>query len=227
MLPTASPADLSITGVAPVNNRRKWKQSKASSKNVGRKRKQGAAGEDTGQQNDPLELTQLAEVIEEGTADNVNMNTRNLPRLCSAQQRNKTSAFNVNEHLMFEEVHTDDEESGDMGDSNVEGAEADIHNKDINLREVLESSNKPIGDNADNIDDVKGEEFATTKAHCAVQLLGAPDGWVPPGPPQTWPGYQPKGNAPQPGNIDNPGLWSLYSFAPKYKTGKGHMWLSG
>jgi hypothetical protein len=111
---------------------------------------------------------------------------------------------------MFEEVHADNEESGNMGDSDDEGAEADIHNKDINLREVLESSNEPIGDNADNIDDVKGEEFATTKGHCAVQLLGAPDGWVPPGPPPTWPGYQPKGNASQPGNIDNPGSWSLY-----------------
>jgi hypothetical protein len=65
---------------------------------------------------------------------------------------------------------------------------------------------------------VKGEEFAPTKGHGAVQLLGAPDGWVPPGPPPTWAGYQPKGNAPQPGNIDNLGSWFLYSFAPKYKT---------
>ncbi len=120
---------------------------------------------------------------------------------------------------MFEKVHADNEESGDMGDSDDEGAEADIHHKGINLREVLETSNETIGDDADNIDNVKGEEFATTEGHCAVQLLGAPDGWVPPGPPLTWPGYQPKGNAPQPGNIDNPGLWSLYSFAPKYKTG--------
>jgi hypothetical protein len=176
VLPTASPADSSITGAVPVNNRSKWKQSKAGSKNVGRKRKQGTAAEDTGQQKDPPELTQLTEAIEEGTADNANMNTRNLPHLRSTQQRNKISASNVNEHLMFEEVHTDDEESGDMGDSDDEGAEADIHNKGLNLREVLESSNKPIGDDADNIDDVKGEEFAPTEGHCEVQLLGAPDG---------------------------------------------------
>ncbi len=77
---------------------------------------------------------------------------------------------------MFEEVNADDEESGDMGDSNGEGAEANIHNKGINLREVLESSNKPIGDDADKIDNVKGEEFAPTKGHGAVQLLGAPYG---------------------------------------------------
>ncbi len=101
MLPTtASPADLSITGAAPVNNKRKWKQSKAGSKNVGRRSKQGPAAEDTGQQKDPPELTQLTEAIEEGTANNANMNTRNFPRLCSTQQRNKTSASNVNEHLM-------------------------------------------------------------------------------------------------------------------------------
>ncbi len=141
MLPTASPVDSSITGAAPVINRRKRKQSKAGSKNVGRKRKQGTVAEDSGQQKDPPELTQLTEAIEEGTADNANMNTRNFPRHRSTQQRNKTSASNVNEHLMFEEVHADDEESGDMGDSDDEGAEANIHNKGINLREVLESSN--------------------------------------------------------------------------------------
>jgi hypothetical protein len=168
VLPTASPADSSITGAAPVNNRRKQKQSKAGSKNVGRKRKQGTAAEDTGQQKDPPELTQLTKAIEEGTANNANMNTRNLLRLCSTQERNKTSASNVNEHLMFEEVHADDEESGNMGDSNDEGAEADIHYEGINLREVLESSNEPIGDNADNIDNVKGGKFVTTEGHCAV-----------------------------------------------------------
>jgi hypothetical protein len=116
------------------------------------------------------------EAIEEGTANNANINTRNLHHLCSTQRRNKTYASNVNEHLMFEEVHADDEESDNMEDSDDEGAEADTHHEGINLREVLESSNKPIGDNADNIDNVKGEEFATTKGHYVVQLLGAPYG---------------------------------------------------
>jgi hypothetical protein len=63
---------------------------------------------------------------------------------------------------MFYKVYAEDEESGNMGDSDGEGAEADIHNKGINLREVLESSNEPIGDDTDNIDNVKGEEFAPT-----------------------------------------------------------------
>jgi hypothetical protein len=87
---------------------------------------------------------------------------------------------------------------------------------------VLESSNKPIGDDADNIDDLKGEEFSPAKGNVVVQLVGAPDGWVLPGPPPTWAGYQPKGNAPEPGDVDNPGNWSLYSFCPKYKTGSNY-----
>jgi hypothetical protein len=132
---------------------------------------------------------------------------------------------------MFEEENVDDSELGDMGDSNDEGAEADIHNEGVSLREVLESSNEPIGDDADNIDDLKGEEFSpAAKGNGVVQLVGAPDGWVPPGPPPTWAGYQPKGNAPQLGDVDNPGNWSLYSFCPKYKTGSvysGHFTPAG
>jgi len=47
---------------------------------------------------------------------------------------------------MYEEENTDDLELGDMGDSADEGAEADIHNEGVSLREVLESSNEPIGE---------------------------------------------------------------------------------
>ena len=96
---------------------------------------------------------------------------------------------------------------------------ADIHNEATILREIFESSNEPIGDDADNLDDVKGKEFACKVGNTEVQLLGAPDGWVPPGPPPNWTGYHPKGNAPQAGDIDNPGGWSLYSFEAKYKKG--------
>jgi hypothetical protein len=44
-----------------------------------------------------------------------------------------------NEHddkTIFEEGNADDAELGDMGDSNDEGAEPDIHNEDAILREV-------------------------------------------------------------------------------------------
>ena len=33
----------------------------------------------------------------------------------------------------------------------------------------------------DNLDDVKGKEFACKVGNTEVQLLSAPDGWVPPG----------------------------------------------
>jgi hypothetical protein len=86
--------------------------------------------------------------------------------------------------VLVEEGSPDDimDEGCDMGDSDEDGEEVDIHNQAAILREVFESSNEPIGDDADNLDDVKGEEFAHN------QLLGAPDGWVPPGPPPNWTG---------------------------------------
>ena len=60
-------------------------------------------------------------------------------------------------HFSNKEENAMDSELGDMGDSNDKGVEADIHNEVVSLREVLESSNEPIGDDADNIDDLKGE----------------------------------------------------------------------
>jgi hypothetical protein len=69
-----------------------------------------------------------------------------------------------------------------MGDGDEEGEEADIHNEATILREIFELSNEPIGDDADNLDDVKGEEFAHKVGNTEVQLLGVPDGRVSPGP---------------------------------------------
>ncbi len=76
-----------------------------------------------------------------------------------------------------------------MGDSNVEGGEADIHNEGLNLRTVLEGSNEVMGDDAncnEEFDAVTGEEEGRR------QISGAPEGWVPPGPPTAWKGYKPK-----------------------------------
>jgi len=99
----------------------------------------------------------------------------------------KTSSISKeSDPRMYEEENTDDLELGDMGDSADEGAEADIHNEGVSLREVLESSNEPIGDDADSIDNLKGEEFPPAEGNGVVQLVGAPDGWIPPGPPPTW-----------------------------------------
>jgi hypothetical protein len=104
----------------------------------------------------------------------------------STQKMKKTPfASKVNDPRMFEEENVYDSELGDMGDSDDEGAEADIHNEGVSLKEVLESSNEPIGDDADKIDDLKGEEFSPAEGNGVVQLVGATDGWVPPGPPPT------------------------------------------
>ena len=47
-------------------------------------------------------------------------------------------------------------------------------------------------------------------------ILGAPSGWIPPGPPDDWIGCQPKNSAPKSEDIDNSGHWSDYSFEPKF-----------
>ena len=235
VFPTASPADSSITGAPVGNTRKKRKKTSnasgaATAKQRGNRKGKGAAV-DPRKRKSP-EHTQQMVAVEEGTADNDNAKlSRKMPPEPTQQMKETLFASKEIDRRMFEEGNADNIELGDMGDSDDEGAEADIHNEGVSLREVLESSNEPIGDNADNIDDVKGEEFATTKeGNGAVQMLGAPDGWFPPGPPPTWAGYQPKGNAPPPENIDNPGSWSLYSFGPKYKAGSvyaGHFTPAG
>ena len=65
------------------------------------------------------------------------------------------------EHDADGSVHGDDTDDvlGDLGDSDEEGDEADIHHDGLLLRTVLEGSNQPIGDDADNIDMFAGEEL--------------------------------------------------------------------
>ncbi len=135
--------------------------------------------------------------------------------------------------LIFEEGHADgsvtggddDDEADDLGDSDVEGGEADIHNKGLNLRTVLKGSNKVIGDDANNLDPFCGEEFdaVTGEEEGCRQISGAPESWVPPGPPTAWKGYEPKIDldAPVVAAVDNPGSWNLFSFEAKYGTEKG------
>jgi hypothetical protein len=199
--PTASPADSSITGTGggiftPSGNKKQKKRKKSTEKEQIVEGTADASDVDNvAERKDPQEPDEpeptINYVVEEGSPDSV--------------QDGSSDDFS--------------DEVGDMGDSDDEGEEADIHNEATILREMLESSNEPIGDDADNLDDVKGEEFARKVGNTGVQLLGAPEGWVPPGPPPHWTGYQPKGNAPQADDIDNPGAWNLYSFEAKYKKG--------
>jgi hypothetical protein len=223
VFPTASPADSSITGAAAIATPAKRKRTT--------KKKGATAGTRKKKKNPTGRTQQQMEAVQEGTADDdANLSRKTPPESTQKTKKTPSSSRVLNDPRMFEEENVDDSELGDMGDSDDEGAEADIHNEGVSLREVLESSNEPIGDDADNIDDLKGEEFSPAEGNGVVQLVGAPDGWVPPGPPPTWAGYQPKGNAPQLGDVDNPGNWSLYSFCPKYKTGSvysGHFTPAG
>jgi hypothetical protein len=223
VFPTASPADSSITGAAAITTPAKRKRTT--------KKKGATAGTGKKKKNPPGRTQQQMEAVQEGTADDdANLSRKKPPESTQKTKKTPSSSRVLNDPRMFEEENVDDSELGDMGDSDDEGVEADIHNEGVSLREVLESPNEPIGDDADNIDDLKGEEFSPAEGNGVVQLVGAPDGWVPPGPPPTWAGYQPKGNAPQLGDVDNPGNWSLYSFCPKYKTGSvysGHFTPAG
>ena len=118
-------------------------------------------------------------------------------------------------------VHGDnlDDVLGDLGDSDEEGDEADIHHDGLLLRTVLEGSNQSIGDDADNIDMFAGEELQYgLQRRGSRSINGAPDGWHPPGPPKDWAGYDPKVElgAPQLDAVENPGSWNLFSFEAKY-----------
>jgi len=154
VFPTASPADSSITGVAAIATPAKRK----------RTTKGATAGTGMKKKNPPGRTQQQMEAVKEGTADNANLSRKKPPE--STQKMKLTpSSSRVNDPRMFEEENVDDSELGDMGDSDDEGAETDIHNEGVSLREVLESSNEPIGDDADNIDDLKGEEFSPASTY--------------------------------------------------------------
>jgi hypothetical protein len=139
VFPTASPADSSITGAAAIATRakRKRRTTKGATAGTGKKKK-----------NPPGHTQQQMEAVEEGTADDANLSRKKPPESTQKMKKTPSSSSRVNDPRMFEEENVDDSELGDMGDSDDEGAEADIHNEGVSLREVLESSNEPIGDDA-------------------------------------------------------------------------------
>jgi hypothetical protein len=197
--PTASPADSSITGTGgviltpSVNKKKKKRKKNAESEQCLVERTAEVATKDVDDVSERKDLPEPAEPEPELMINSV-----------------------------VEEGSPDDlyDKIGNMKDSDEEGEEADIHDEATILREIFESSNEPIGDDTDYLDDVKGKEFVRKVGNTEIQLLGVPDGWVPLGPPPNWTGYQPKGNASQAGDIDNPGGWSLYSFEAKKKKGE-------
>ncbi len=93
----------------------------------------------------------------------------------------------------------DEAEKGDGGGSDVEGLEVDNH-FDAMMVEV------------DN--DIDVNEWGEISSPL---IPGAPDGWIPPGPPTSFLGYVPKLDAPANFlDVDNPGRWSQFVFQPKY-----------
>jgi hypothetical protein len=72
-----------------------------------------------------------------------------------------------------------------------------------------EETNRILANDLDE-DDI-GEEY---REH---QIPGAPEGWIPPGPPIGFMGYLPKSNAPAfLSGVDNSGIWSPFCFQLKY-----------
>ncbi len=122
---------------------------------------------------------------------------------------------------MFEEGNADDsviggdsDDIGDLGDSDKEGQEVDIHNDGLHLRTVLEGSNEAIGKDANNINPFHGEEFGNYGTQSGIgqqqqrSVNGAPKDWFPPGPPSSFCGYEPKTD------LGAPGVELLGHFTP-------------
>lgn len=128
------------------------------------------------------------------------------------------------------------------GDSDDEGDEADIHNialarriiddddceecftKSAAERIVLSASTMGtvfglVDEEDAEIDDEIGEPSSGIDKEInlgACGLIGAPEGWLPPSVPITFPGYRPKQEEPPESEIDNPGGWSMFTFTPSY-----------
>lgn len=198
-----SPAESTLTGVGGRDDTAGAKSATA----------EGARGRRWGKRKEPPE-----------TGDDDDRNTTNNPR-----NTNHCGGGVQFAPELFEEGHADgsitggdSDEVGDLGDSDIEGEEADIHNEGLNLRTVLEGSNEAIGNDANNIDPFGGEEFDDGRDGAVTDgrniISGAPEGWFPPGPPSSWKGYEPKIDlgAPDFAAVDNPGSWNLFSYDAKY-----------
>jgi hypothetical protein len=118
-----------------------------------------------------------------------------------------------------------EEEEGNLEDSDEEGDEVHFHNDElckVNNEERAHECDAMI------LDFGNGEIFHLDReqtmlvegqAQFGREIPGAPKGWAPPCAPLNWKGYdayERKSDAPASHEIDNPGNWNLYSFAPKY-----------
>ena len=107
---------------------------------------------------------------------------------------------------------------GDEEDA-VPGAESDEEGEEACLYLASKSIDEEDDDGMDSDDD--DSVSGTTSTTC--RLIGAPEGWSPPSPPEGYKGYEPKHNAPREEDIDNPGDWPLYCFEPRYTKSKQYI----
>jgi hypothetical protein len=106
--------------------------------------------------------------------------------------------------------------TGDGGDSDDEGEEAELHDAAVHSEDRLRSGNRAAAD-LEDIDSPLDEDDVGEQI---FPIPGAPDGWAAPLPPITFKGYSPKNNSDAPSTfdqVDNPGKWTDYMFQPKYK----------
>lgn len=124
----------------------------------------------------------------------------------------------------------DDSSRGDYSDSDAEGEEMCEHNN--YLTEVIEEQIEHRHDMSHVYRD-DDEEFQLEEEYDDQPTLGlprggksiegAPRGWCPPfGAPKDWE-YTPKYDAPPIDEIDNPGQWNLWSYAPKFNNKKKYI----
>ena len=115
--------------------------------------------------------------------------------------------------LVINQANLDYAQTGDGGDSDDEGEEADIHNASVRLAAIVTDFG-PSDEDLDLDYNDEGEQFIP-----APGIPGAPLNWEPPKPPATFLGYTPKPNSGAPATfeeVDNPGKWDEYMFQPKY-----------
>jgi hypothetical protein len=107
--------------------------------------------------------------------------------------------------------------TGDGGDSDKEGEEAQLHDVAVHSEDRLRSGNHAAAD----LEDIDSPLDKDDVGELIFQIPGgAPDGWAAPLPPISYKGYSPKHNSDAPSTfdlVDNPGKWSDYMFQPKYR----------
>ena len=148
--------------------------------------------------------------------------------------------------VALEDLDEDGRGEDQGGESDEEGDEADVHNialarcliGDDESEECFTKSDAKrivlshgtgflLGADPEIDDDIGEPTSGTDEVLNLTDLIGAPDGWLPPSAPISFRGYRPKSGDPPEEEIDNPAGWSMFTFTPSYhpKTKKydGHM----